>query len=349
VASQLTTSLRSRLEAAFDEAVIVGGGEVFERRFRVAGHVIGLRCAGSELFTDLTRPLAHVVDTGPEEAELTVLAWDATGGVGFPVEPFSETPSPWRRGNHFLQFEPSDAGPDRTTAQRWRRISGLVHDDLGVFWASGASAIPLHDRGAPLLSPLHRWLSHKGFRVAHAGAVATGAAAVLIVGGGGAGKSTTAVASSNRGLLFLGDDYVVTEPEALRVHSLYCSAKLGWGYSARIASGIEPVNRRPSSSEDPESDEKALFILRDRAVTSATLAAVVVPKVDPESRCELVPLPAGKALAAMAPSNVFQLPHDSARTLADLRQICAALPAYELRIGHDHERIGGLLVGILPS
>ncbi|HXO55172.1 MAG TPA: hypothetical protein VN866_01355, partial [Mycobacterium sp.] len=204
------------------------------------------------------------------------------------------------------------------------------------------TSLPIHDRGAPLRSLVHRWLSELGVRVVHAGAVATAAGAALLVGGGGTGKSTTSLACRESGLDFLGDDYVAIELEPMQVHSLYCSAKISWKHPAPVASGLTAVNR-------DRSDEKALFFLPDRAIAIAPIRAIIAPRVVVGSASRLNPISAGQALAAFAPSSVLQLPGDPGPTLADLRTLCNQVPAFELLLGSDIEVVGELVEQALMS
>jgi hypothetical protein len=339
VASHLTTGLGTHVAAAFESAVASAGG-VIERRYRIGGHVLLVRGAGSEVLAGLDDALGHLIETGTAAAELTVLAWDASNGIPFPAEPTSTAVPVWKRRPWFLEF---DAVDELSGEPPWRRVSGLMDASTAVYWASDPSALPAFARGTPLLSVVHRWLSRDGLRVVHGAAVATPAGAALIVGDNGAGKSTTALACRGSGLSFLGDDYVAVELEPLRVHSLYRSAKLSWDHPASVGSGLQPVNSgRPS-------DEKALFFLRDRVVTVAPIRAIVAPRVVAGSPSGITAISEGRALAALAPSTVLQLPGNSGRLLADLRRLCTQVPAFELRLGSDVEAVGALIEEALTS
>jgi hypothetical protein len=325
------TGLSDRVLAAFESASDATG--ILERRYRIGGHVVLLRCAGREVSAGLHDAIHHLVETDGAATELTVLAWDASGGISFPAEPTAATTPAWKRSPWFLEFDPFEGLAD---GPPWHRVTGLIDSNTATYWVSDPSMLRNFERASPLLSPLQRWLSRSGLRVVHAGAVATSAGAALIVGDSGAGKSTTSLACRQSGLGFLGDDHVAVEFGLNRVHSLYSTAKLSWDHPASPSSGVHPVG-------SPSVDGKALYFLQDGIVTQATLRAIVAPRVVAHSKSGLTRISPGRALTALAPSSVLQLPDQAAQRLADLRQLCAELPAFELVLGSDVDAVGGLV------
>jgi hypothetical protein len=285
----------------------------------VAGHVVSIQAAGPAVLGCLDEALAHH-PASSGDPELTVLAWEGRAHP-FPIEPPPSPMAAWKPGLRFLEFDPVTGPP-------WQRVCGLIDDDVVVYWVADPNHLQWFERGSPLLVPLQGWLLERGILVVHAGAVATDDGAALVVGNNGAGKSTTSVRCREAGLAFLGDDYVAVDVERSTVHSLFCSAKLDWDHQGRVVDRARPVNHRGAG------DEKALFFLAD-ALESATLRAILVARVVRGASGPLRPIPGGRALAALAPSSVFQLRGNSGQRLGDLRALCATLPAFELELGED--------------
>lgn len=324
MATHLKAGATERIEEAFASAASAAGGG-FERRFRMAGHSVVVRAAGPVVLEWLSAPLQHLRDDdGGGPAELTVLAWDGRDGTPFPLAPSTNLSAPWRQRPFFVEFAPAEAKEGR-----WHRVSGLIDEARAVYWMSDSENLAWFERGTPLLTAFQRWLSAHEVWLVHAGAVASPKGAVLIGGGDGAGKSTTSVACYESGLSFLGDDYVAVELGPPRAHSVFCSAKLAWNHPAGVGRTLRPVN-------SPErGDEKALFLLSERVDPVGSIAAIVIPRVSPQSRCLLRPMAASRALLQLAPSTVMQLAGHGAERLEALRSLCEAVPAYELELGAD--------------
>lgn len=340
MATHLTTAIYQRINEAFDAAVEAAGGAC-ERRYRVAGHPIRVRAAGAAASDWLDDSLHHLSSDGdPEPAALTVLAWDARAGGAFPVEPSTWVRAAWQRRPWFLEFDPAADGEGPA---RWRRVSGLVDRTTAVYWMSDRDDLPGFEHGTPLLTALQRWLAERHIRVVHGGAVATQGGAALIGGDNGAGKSTTAIACYEAGVHFLADDYVAVELDPPRVHSLFSSAKLDWDHPAGVGATLQPINRRE------DGDEKALYLLRDRVASVATIRAIIAPRVSPSGPTTLAPMTAGRALMSLAPSSILQLAGDAGDRLAALRSLCEQVPAFELVLGTDIKAATAMVTDVLMS
>jgi hypothetical protein len=338
LATHLTGSLREQTSAAFESAAASAG--IVERCYRIGGHILLLRCAGEDLFAVLDAAFHHLACPTLSDAELTVLAWDADNGTAFPAAPSSTRAQPWSASISFLEFDPTDetsAGPP------WRRVTGQIDVDTAVYWAADPADLRIYDRGAPLLSVVQRWLSRNDVWVVHGGAVATLAGAALIVGGGGSGKSTTTLACRRSGLEFLGDDFVAINLDPPQVHSIYCSAKLNWRHPTSVAKGLQPANGNRLS------DEKALYFFAEQAATVEPIRVIIAPRVVVGSISRLSPISAGRALAALGPSSVLQLPGEAGRRLGDLRRLCSQVPSFELQLGADLDAIGDLVAQAIGS
>ncbi len=312
---------------------------VVEHRITVAGLPMRLRYAGEAMRHRLDPPFAHLTRTGSEPVsghELTVDIWDAasTGtdhppSLGEPVE-----------GDGPGTIHYYEQGPVRALA-RWETLSVLDSQAAHAwFWTADPADMLSWDWASPLRNILHWWLGSHGSLQVHGGAVGEPHGGVLVVGRGGSGKSTTTLASLFSGLRYAGDDFVgvSVEPEPW-VHSLYCSGKLEnyhIGRFPRLAGAI--VN--PERTEDEKVVVTAGAAAPGVPIEGFPLRAVLIPRVvavEPETR--LVPASRAAALAALAPSTIFQLhpPHPDA--LRSMGELVRRVPCYTLELGRDIDAI----------
>ena len=341
-----TTMLRSpsdtRVASLFARAVDNVG--LVERHYTIAGLGVTMRFAGERMFTRLAPSFQHLASEALGEAGLRVDLWDsASSGVEAP--PLLGT-----------LVESDESGPvyyyarDGVQAMgRWRTLSVL---DAGAaeawFWTPDPATMASWDWAAPLRAILHWWLGSHGVVQVHGGAIGTAEGGVLVVGRGGSGKSTTALSSLAAGLRYAGDDFVAvtTQPEP-RVHSLYCSGKLDAGH-------LERFTRLPAAVANPvrDQDEKAIVYVDDAfpgsLIGGFPLRGVLVPRVvarEPETRS--VPVSAAAALAALAPSTIFQLYPPKANALAEMAALVRAVPCYSLELGSDIDRIPEAIIELI--
>ena len=196
--------------------------------------------------------------------------------------------------------------------------------------------------GVPLRAILHWWLGYHGILQVHGGAVGISDGGVMVVGRGGSGKSTTTLACLSSGLRYAGDDFVALagEPEPW-VHSLYGSGKLEPHHLARF-----PTLQSWVSNPVRDAEDKVIVFAEEAApgvaITGFPLRAVLVPRVvaqEPQSR--LQPISPAAALAALAPSTVFQLHPPQPDGLAKMAQLVQRVPCLSLELGSDVNRIPG--------
>jgi hypothetical protein len=299
-----------------------------ERWYAVAGRRVRMVGAPGPLLDRLAPALSHL-ETEPsnDDADLTVLVWDLAGaGQTFPSSPLLPHPgavlSPVLTSDRFLLtlFQSTLSCYDRE-----RR--------LALYCVSDASLFPVYESAGPLRYILRWWAGGEGLHLVHSAAVGTSAGGVLLTGPGGSGKSTTALACLADGMLDAGDDYVLVEPDPPYVHGLYASAKLDWDHLARVPDLLpEPVNT-------PSSPEKACAFLSDpdgnRLSRGFPLRAVFLPTVTGGRATSVAPVTPARALRALAPATLLQLPGSSAGDLTALANLTAALPCFELRLGDD--------------
>jgi len=294
---------------------------------------VRLLFGGEQIANALTKAFAHLPRCDGQVPDLTVVAWDtASNGVPPPALPPDVDPSGpmWRRV--LIDDAPVHAvykpGPgalsiiDRSTNRAW-------------YWCADATAIPPWEQGTPLLHVLHHWLSSTGVQLVHAGAAGTRDGGALFVGRSGSGKSTSTLACVRGGMAYAGDDYVGIETGPTPVvHALYSSGKLD----------DDTVNRFPelaSRIENPDgsADEKRVFYLHDVApdlvADQFPLRSVLLPRVTPGVHTRLAPTSAAAALAALAPSTIFQMPGAASEELAGIAAVLRGVPAHVLEAGSD--------------
>jgi hypothetical protein len=179
-------------------------------------------------------------------------------------------------------------------------------------WVRDVRELTVSQRGSPFLHLLHAWARARGWVLLHAAAVG----GALIVGPGGSGKSSSAIAALRRGLPYLADDYCLARGD--RLESLYCSAKL-WSHDLT------------DRADFYDAEGKGLFWVEP--ARHARLRAVVVPERTGEARAALEPIAPARALRAVAPSTLFQLPWSGPEIVGVLGDLVRRVPCYRLRLG----------------
>jgi len=323
----------------FERAARAAGGAV-DLRLRIAARPVRIRFAGEAAAEALRPAFAHLEAPEAEPPALTLHVWDSERPTFAPprgVEADAGTagtgPSYYSEGEDFraLHQPASDV------------VSVLSAEaDRGWFWMPDATALPYWDYTAPFRHLLSWWLDAEGFRHVHGGAVGTADGGVLIVGPGGSGKSTTALASLlDERLRYAGDDYVaVGSGPAPVVHSLYCSGKVHPEDLHRLPH-LEPL-----LADGKPLDEKAVFYV-ESAIAGFPLRAIVVPRVTDRRAARALPGTQAAALAALAPSTIFQLHPPAREALAQMAQLVRRVPTYVLELGTDVETIPTELLRLL--
>jgi hypothetical protein len=340
----------AELDEDFAAAADAAGG-VVERRFLLAGAPVSVRFAGEAAARVLGAAFAHLEAEEPEAPVFVLQVWDAARSA-------AARPALAPKAAHGT--EPSATGPGPSYFYEGRGFRAMhqpspdhlsvLSDDArtGWFWMPDVATLPHWDHAAPFRHLLSWWLAARGHQHVHGGAVGTEDAGVLLVGRGGSGKSTATLTSLLDGRLrYLGDDYVALGGEAERatVYSLYSSGKVHRPNLAR-------VSHLATALANPDRlDEKAVVFVHEafpgRAIGSLPLRAIVVPRIAAGERTRLKETTHAAALAALAPSTIFQL-HPPAKTaLARMAELVRGVPAFELELGEDVAVIPERLVELL--
>jgi hypothetical protein len=308
---------------------------------RIGGVRIHIRASGPAIRDWLEPALSHAMhpaesDTAFGDFELTI--WDQAATGVTPPAPFWDTPGWANRGElPALQID---------------GIVAAYHEDAGYLaafdphrrrawvWVRDAATLPRYERAAPLRGPLSWFFAATGTQFAHAGAVATSDGAALLAGRGGSGKSTTTMVCAGAGLGYLGDDYVLvgTSDSQPQVHAIYSTAKL-----TEQSFDLLPALRALADGPATPHDKAVLQLAPSQLVASASIAAIVLPRIGEARETRWEPATASQALTALAPTTLFQLPGAGGEALARLARLVRAVPAFTLHLGSDMDGIAPAL------
>ena len=314
------------LQEDFERAAETAGG-VADLRLAVAGKPVRIRFAGWAAAEALSPAFAHLEARADEPPALTLHVWD-TG---------SRPPETNAAGASYY----SEQDGVRTLHQPASGVYSVLDAEAanGWFRMPDANGLPYWDYTAPFRHLLSWWLDAQGLRQVHGGAVGTEDGGVLLVGPGGSGKSTTALSTlRDERLRYAGDDYVaVGAGRAPVVHSLYCSGKVHPEDLHRLP------HLEPAVADSARPDEKAVFYVEQafpgRAIAGFPLRAIVVPRVTDRRAARALPGTRAEALAALAPSTIFQLHPPARDALAWMAGLVRAVPTFVLELGSDVETI----------
>lgn len=321
--------------------------ESHTRTFTVGGTTIRLVSAGPTLMRCFETAFTHlpsVDDDAP--ADLTVLMWDTES---------SGEPLPDLGG--LLERAVDGTAPvlhdDECSFVYHAYERAVTYLDAGrglaVYAAADAAVLPPWDRPAPLRTLLTWWFARHGLLLAHGAAVGTDDGAVFITGAGGSGKSTTALACLADGLGYLGDDYVLLDPERQMVWSVYGSAKLVPDHLARFPGLMTP---EPTRAIDPPDTKRVGWPAVERPdsmLLSAPIRALVCPTVTRGPVCRLVPTPMSRSFMAIAPFTMFQIPGDRKVAFDLSLRIVRGLHAYRLELGDGMDRVPGMIRDLIAG
>ena len=318
----------------FAEAVAHSEG-VLERSYEIAGRRVLMRFAGPAMFNRISGAFAHLESSRVDEPELRINIWDSasTGTVSPPILGVELNGDPT---GPIYYYEEGDV----QALSRWNTLS-VFESRAGEawYWAPDPATMPSWDWASPMRSILHWWLGRHDILQVHAGAIGSPEGGVLVVGRGGSGKSTTTLASLLSGLRYAGDDYVAVEAgSSPYVHSLYSSGKLDTHHLERFPElGAAVVN-----AERPEGEKAVVYAERARSgvcINGFPIRAVLVPKVAGVPDTRVVGATATAALAALAPSTIFQLHPPQRDALTRMGTLVREVPCYSIELGTTLEQI----------
>jgi hypothetical protein len=316
-----------------------------ERTYVIGGYCIRLIFSGEALLS-LTRALDHLASDNSATPDLTICLWDSESSDQ------RMAARPWQEDDFLARGVIQGYNTERIYTA-FQHGSGAVsvldqEQNLAVFWAPNP-AVPYWEKGSPLRTILHWWLLSRGLQLVHAAAVGNLNGAVLIGGKGGSGKSTTALACLESKLSYIGDDYTLLGLNPVpMVHSIYNSAKLNSDHVQRFPRLLPKI-------DNPEqlAQEKALLFVNEhypsQVATQLPVRAILLPRVTGLPETGLKRVSVARALAALAPSTIFQLPRAGSEALKFLAIFARHLPCFSLELGTDLHAIAPVIEKLLEE
>ncbi len=317
------------------------------RYFAIAGHIIRLRFAGTDLLPFITPALEHLAAQPTPTPALSICIWDsASTKVPMP-------PPPWTREDYSNRGEIRGYANQRihTAFQLGPDILSVLdlRENLAVLWAARAEQLSTYERSMPVRTILHWWMRSRGIQLAHAGAVGTRAGGVLLTGKGGSGKSTAALACLQAGMQYAGDDYVLLGLDGgPRVHSLYNTGKLDREHVKRFPGLLKGV-----ANPSHPSSEKALVFLPDLFPEGFfggfPVRAILVPKVTGGRKTVMRRIPAVEGLSALAPTTIRQLAWADETDFQFMARFAKTVPSFRMELGEDIAGIPDAVMKLLDE
>jgi len=330
-------------------------GASIDRFYRIGGHAICLRFAGSALLPHITPAIAHLSTEPVEAPAMTVCLWDSSSTnakMPLVVSGFISHLSLhwWEFLENRREIRGLNDSRIRTTFHIGPNILSVLdlQQNLALYWVHDASQIPYYEKGYPLTTLLSWWLESTDLQCIHAAAMGTPRGGVLLPGKGGSGKSTAALACASSGLGLLGDDYcLVATDSSPYAYSMYNTVKL---------KGEEDIQRFPLfapliSNADRLNEEKAMIFLHEhhpeKILQGFPVRAILLPRITSEKRTRLRDATAGEALRALVPSTLIQLPGAGQRAFHLMSRLVRKVACYTVELGTDVSGIPGVIASML--
>ncbi|HLM23248.1 MAG TPA: hypothetical protein VK390_17215 [Propionibacteriaceae bacterium] len=321
-------------------------GPVDTHCVRIGGHVIELRFGTPGLVKCIMPAFAHL-RIGPGLAsELVVDIWDSASTGACPPPIFDVDRDAPAGAFYFFEDESM-----RGVFQPGMRALSAVDfaTDHAWYFVEDPAALPYWERAAPIRQILHWWMGSRGHQQVHSGAVGTPDGGVLLVGKGGSGKSTSALVSLNSELRYAGDDYTMVSlsPEPT-VHSLYSSGKVHAENLTRLPHLVPAL----SNAGELATEKGVVFVdqhFPDRMIEGFPLRAIVMPTITGRTRTRVRSASRAAALAALAPSTVFQLHTAGSKALEYMARLVRDVPAYVLELGANVSDTPPVLLELLDD
>jgi hypothetical protein len=312
---------------------------------RVGAHAIRLRFASSAAAAGVLPAWGPLLADGSAEgtplAELFVVTSDHCG----------PPPSPPWGAQAYRPRDEIDGFGDASMEVCFQLATGtLVLWDAatrrGVWWTRSADAIPMWERIMPLRALLRWALRSVDVALIHGAVVGSERGGLLLAGAGGVGKSTTALAAPRAGLFTLADDYAAVAPAgpvASPVTAFAKATERTIELLPELSSRLAPLAPTPEGKRAIVLDETPL-----RAASSMVLRGIVLPQIGQRTAAARA-VPRAAAMAALAPTTLFQLPGSRPADQRMLAEITRALPAFSLAVGPAPDAVAAALSDLLGA
>jgi hypothetical protein len=314
---------------------------------------VRLRFAGDALAPLLLPSLSHLLTPEQTRPTLDVCVWDSDS-TGVPVPPFTWGPRDLVQrgevaGYNDERFRTVYHGNVMDPTLGFNALSMFdAERRTAIFWVQSADRLPWFEAAEPLRPLLHWGLTDDSCQLVHAGAVCNpGKGGVLLGGSGGSGKSTTALACVEAGFKFVSDNYVlVTKTDPPVAHSLFCTAKVR-------PEGLRFHPRLGAARLDPESDQKIVIDLNtqlpESLARSTPVKALLLPQLTGSGEVRLRPTTPTRALLALAPSTIYQLPGSRGNALQPMADLVRRIPTFALELGGPPSEAARVIAELLES
>ncbi len=319
-------------------------GEPVDKYYRIGEDVIRLRFAGSALVPHFTPAFAHLETIAMSSPALTICLWDS-------VSTHTEMPLLVRNLIDLLIFRWYERLDTRREIKGFHshRIRTLFHfgpnilslmdtsRNVAIYWLNDAAATPYYEKGYPFTTIFNWWMEQQQRQCVHAAAVGNKTGGVLLPGKSGSGKSTTSLACLDSELSYVSDDTSLISCErGPCVYSLYNTAKVEhFHHLPHLKSYVSNAVR--------EQNEKGMIFLHqyfpDKIISGFPLKGILVPRIAGGKTTHIKPTSPGKALKALAPSTLLQLPGAGVRAFRLMSQLVKSVPCYQLDLGTDMHEI----------
>lgn len=293
------------------------------RAIKINGSEVHFSFADSA-FSNIMMPAFAHLECQPTRPDLRVFVWDTIH-----TEVMLPAP-PWDKKKYLPRGDIADFQVEGYSVA-YQLSSGCLsildkNRNEAFFWVSDYEKIPYWETAAPFRLLLQWWLKKQNMTLVHGAAVAAEGGGILFPGKGGVGKSTTALRVWKQGMQYLSDDYcLISHGEKMRVHSLYCSAKIRRDKQDEV-----------SLEEAVPGSEKAVFLIKERVCATSELKAIVIPRiVSPKKGSCLKPAKKMDAIKALIPSTIYQLAGADENSFNKMLFTVQQLPCYFLEVGSD--------------
>ncbi|MBA1142506.1 phosphoenolpyruvate carboxykinase (ATP) [Mesorhizobium neociceri] len=265
------------------------------------------------------------------------------------------TPPQWGPEEfHSRRFEKALEGSPFRAEFDHDRKSWHIFDlsrNIGLLWMQSAQAFAPWEPGSPLRVFLHWFYSARGMRLTHAGTLGRNGKGALLIGRGGSGKSGTVVDGMMHGLQSVGDDYVLLEPT-----DGFPTARPVFRTLKQNADGLRRLGLLETIGVGRKENwqGKYEFFSEDlgvRMTPSLSIRALLVPHVAGTQHTGVTSISQAKAMLALAPSGLFQMPGERDSGVARFAALVRSLPCFGLALGSqsgDASRVIGDFLDALP-
>lgn len=311
-------------------------------RYRIANFPVAISFNETSFFQALAPALKHLCAYFDEDPELTLFVlgpewWKETLGSG----PNMGDSNPTLNEGFF--FDDPTGLSAIFASGAFSSISLFFPERKTAFYAaSSLEAIPGFEQAAPFRTILYWALRVWGKQAIHAACVGTESGGVLIAGRGGTGKSCTSLTALKRGMMFLGDDYVMIDAsqDPPMAYSLFSSAKLNVLDRGRFPD-FGALWDDFGGEQIP--GEKAVVCLSEafgpQMASMIPLRAILIPEITGGVKTERVPIDRASALRELAPTALFQFPGAGQQDFQRMAELVRKLPCHRLRIGTDSDSL----------